>query len=102
MPIQFPITNRSELYPLRSARPSASDGYVWNWAHNAILAGRSQVRRPRTEKGLRRMVAAHPGRVRVVGSRFSAGPLLRGDDSGELLIYMTDPEGNIIELQRWH
>lgn len=84
-----------ELYPFRAARRSAGDGQIWNWAGNAVLAGRSQFRRPRTEKGLRRLVVAHPGRVRVVGSRFSAGPLLGADDTGELLVDMTAIAGVI-------
>ncbi|NIZ93605.1 D-arabinono-1,4-lactone oxidase [Kineococcus rubinsiae] len=72
-------------YPRRSTK--LDDGAeLWNWAGNATLARSSAVTSPATEDELRAAVTTGPGRVRLAGSRMSAGRMLKLAAEGDRLV----------------
>lgn len=72
-------------YPRRST--DRDDGVeILNWARNARLAPASAVTAPTTEEELRRAVTAGTGRLRLIGSRMSAGRMLELAAAGDRLI----------------
>jgi FAD/FMN-containing dehydrogenase len=83
----------SRRYPLRSTELNDEDGHLWNWARNFKVGLCQQIRRPQTEEQLRNIIAAHPGRIRTVGSRLSSGQLLCGSEPDDLLIDLTAMTG---------
>ncbi|WP_230492595.1 D-arabinono-1,4-lactone oxidase [Martelella alba] len=73
-------------YPHRYPQLPARDEQIWNWAQNEALGAKAALRRPENETQLREMVAQAAGRVRIVGTRLSAGDLLRLDQPGDILL----------------
>lgn len=72
-------------FPLRQTHIPDTDS-VWNWAQNAALGARANIRRPSNEDELRALVADAPGAVRIIGSRLSAGNLLCADQPQDILL----------------
>jgi len=73
-------------YPQRQPQRASQGSQLWNWAQNAQLAEHNQVLIPGSEERLREMVAAAPGRLRVMGSRMSPGRMLALDAPEDRLI----------------
>jgi FAD/FMN-containing dehydrogenase len=79
-------------YPRRST--SADDGgEVWNWARNSAIAPSAAVVRPTTEDELRETIASSAGRIRLTGSRMSAGRMLEIAAAGDQLVDTTGLRG---------
>ncbi|WP_413734079.1 D-arabinono-1,4-lactone oxidase [Sodalis sp. RH21] len=76
----------ADMFPQRHIQPVADDERVWNWAQNATLGARRQVRRPAERAQLQALVAGHPGKITMMGSRLSPGELMRTDGPDELLL----------------
>ena len=72
-------------YPARRTDPGQG-GEVLNWAQNAVLGRISAVSAPATEAELQALVAAGTGRIRVIGSRMSAGRMLEVGAPGDTLL----------------
>lgn len=79
-------------YPRRST--STDDGQrIWNWARNSVIAPSAAVVRPTTEAQLREAIASSTGRVRLTGSRMSAGRMLELAGAGDRLLDTTGLRG---------
>jgi FAD/FMN-containing dehydrogenase len=79
------MTTRVTPYPRRST--DVDDGTeIWNWARNSSLALTDSVLTPSTEDELRRAVTSGAGRLRLIGSRMSAGRMLKLSEQGDRLI----------------
>ena len=64
----------------------AEDAAPMNWARNAVLATAGAVVAPTTEDQVRAALAASAGRVRVAGSRMSAGRMMELAGRGDTLL----------------
>ncbi|WP_413730664.1 D-arabinono-1,4-lactone oxidase [Sodalis sp. RH22] len=84
-----------EQFPPRHTQPVASDRQVWNWAQNATLGPRANVRRPGSEAELQTLVADARGKIRIMGSRLSTGSLLRADGPQDILLDAGQMQGLI-------
>ncbi|MFB9375454.1 D-arabinono-1,4-lactone oxidase [Kineococcus gynurae] len=79
------MTAELAAYPRRDV--GADDGRTfWNWARNDTLGPLGAVSAPADEDELRRLVTSGAGRVRLLGSRMSAGRMLKLAADGERLI----------------
>jgi len=87
--------NEETLYPLRNTHATEQDPQLWNWAHNATLGNRQQLRRPQNEAELQQLVASHHGKIRVIGSRMAPGRMLDIAASGDLLLDLSALSGLI-------
>ncbi|WP_413650416.1 D-arabinono-1,4-lactone oxidase [Pantoea sp. B65] len=83
----------NEYFPLRNPQSVDSDSSIWNWAQNARLGERSRLRRPASEAELQSLIASHPGKIRVLGSRLAAGRMLKADDNDDLLLDLSRLSG---------
>ncbi len=90
--IVSPGPRPSEGYPARRTEPGRA-GEVLNWAQNAVLGRASAVLAPATEAELQAVVAASTGRIRVVGSRMSAGRMLELGAPGDTLLDLAQLRG---------
>lgn len=80
---------QSLAYPRRTRDTDEQGPELLNWARNSALAPRSAVRAPATVEELRSLVAATDAagnKVRVVGSRMSAGRMLALASEGDTLL----------------
>lgn len=87
--------NADKLYPLRNTHATEQDPQLWNWAQNAPLGDRQRLRRPQSEAELQQLVAAHPGKIRVVGSRLAPGRMLEIGSDDDLLLDLSALTGLI-------
>ena len=87
--------NEETLYPLRNTHATEQDPQLWNWAHNATLGNRQQLRRPQNEAELQQLVASHHGKIRVIGSRMAPGRMLDIAAGGDLLLDLSALSGLI-------
>ncbi|MFG1172795.1 D-arabinono-1,4-lactone oxidase [Erwiniaceae bacterium CAU 1747] len=84
------MTRNSSDFPQRNTRLSSQEPRLWNWAQNAPLADMKQILEPESEHHLRTLVAAAPGKLRVMGNRMSPGRMLA----------LADPHDRLIDTRR--
>ena len=80
-------------YPARRTGSSAGGAEVLNWAQNAVLGRTSAVSAPATEAEVQALVAAATGRIRMIGSRMSAGRMLEASADGDVLLDLSQLRG---------
>lgn len=73
-------------YPEREPQLPSPGSHLWNWAQNARLAVHHQILIPANEQQLQELVAAAPGKIRVMGSRMSPGRMLAAGAPEDRLI----------------
>ncbi|QKJ87715.1 L-gulono-1,4-lactone dehydrogenase [Paramixta manurensis] len=83
----------STLFPLRKTQDSENDTQVWNWAKNAPLGDHKNLCRPESEAELQLLVARHTGKIRVLGSRLSAGRMLSINQPDDMLLDLSALSG---------
>lgn len=65
------MSRDANLYPLRQTHLDPHDDAVWNWAQNAQIGTRQQVKRPADEAALQQLLRESSGKVRVIGKTYS-------------------------------
>lgn len=70
------MSRDANLYPLRQTHVDPHDDTVWNWAQNAQIGTRQQVKRPADEAALQQLLRESSGKVRVTGKTYSPGRML--------------------------
>lgn len=73
-------------YPARRPEAGRDGPELLNWAQNSVLGRADAVSAPRTEAELQALVAASTGRIRMIGSRMSAGRMLELAAAGDTLL----------------
>ena len=90
------MNSPSVPYPRRST--ANDDGTkTWNWARNSTIAPSAAVVFPTTEAELREAVVSGAGRVRLTGSRMSAGRMLELAAAGDRLVDTSGLRGLLSE-----
>ncbi|MCZ4060785.1 FAD-binding protein [Pantoea sp. LMR881] len=79
------MSRDARLYPLRQPHINPHDDAVWNWAQNAQIGSRHQVRRPASEADLQQLLRQTQDQVRVIGSKLSPGRMLHVSENDLLL-----------------
>lgn len=79
------MSRDARLYPLRQTHVEPQDDALWNWAQNAQVGSRQQVKRPANEAELQQLLRQSQCQVRVVGSKLSPGRMLHVGENDLLL-----------------
>ena len=80
-------------YPARRPEADQDGPEMLNWAQNSVIGRASAVATPTTEPELQALLAASPGRVRMIGSRMSAGRMLELASAGDTLLDLSHLRG---------
>lgn len=80
------MSSTHTLFPHRQPKRDPDDPNIMNWAQNATLAVKSAVIIPENEAQLQQAIKTCRGRVRMIGSRMSAGRMLALSEPDDALI----------------